>query len=376
MSDYRRVKAAANISMIARNLGLAVRGRSLQCPNSAAHTNGDRNPSARLYRRSWRCHACGAFGDVIDLAALAWGVDVHTAMLRLAPIVGVMIAGHVSGSSPPTPPTRPAPHLKPSRTPSADVALLLRSIDHLSCVMPSHKLKRWGQTRGISERALVAAECSDFTQWPDDLRGVLSDCDGSTLQAVGFIGSGKDAAWGPARELAGHRHDRSGVFLPLYDRRWSGITPRSWRWRSYGGTKNKASAPYGWSPDIVGLGRYGVRRHLVLCEGEVDFLSVLTTTHRHKADDELYPLGLCRYDHEPDFYWLDDAARRGLQKITLVMHGIHKRGGQSRRYALALINHARKASCDVSFSIKHVEESHDLNDMLQAGELSSFIGWS
>ena len=79
------------IKELAISLGINVRGgvgtAAAHCFNTAAHPNGDRNPSLVLQpdTNTFECKSCGVRGDGIKLIELVKGVDFKTAVLSLDP---------------------------------------------------------------------------------------------------------------------------------------------------------------------------------------------------------------------------------------------------------------------------------------------------
>ncbi len=148
------LKQLVPISEMAATLGLKHRGRSMQCPNGAAHKHGDRNPSASLSktRWSWHCNKCGVGGSVADLIMVARGCSLQEAYEALADYAGVPISpaelGALTHDVPvpytaialPPPPAPPQPATKEIHD------FLLESQRHLC---HSDEAARYLETRGI-----------------------------------------------------------------------------------------------------------------------------------------------------------------------------------------------------------------------------------
>ena len=58
---FAAVKSRVSIGEMIERFGLRHRGRSMQCPNYAEHTHGDRSMSAWISStgRTWHCYGCG-----------------------------------------------------------------------------------------------------------------------------------------------------------------------------------------------------------------------------------------------------------------------------------------------------------------------------
>lgn len=79
------IKARLDIVQLAKDQGMRVKGKLAQCFNAAAHRNGDRHYSLGFYADNTRfkCFACDAGGDAIDLYCLLNNVDLSTAIKEL-----------------------------------------------------------------------------------------------------------------------------------------------------------------------------------------------------------------------------------------------------------------------------------------------------
>lgn len=93
--SFERLKATVPLGEIISSLGLSRRGRSLQCPNGAAHQHGDTTRSAEISPKglTWHCHACGTGGSVIDLFAVAHGITLVEAGRALEASYGLGHSG-------------------------------------------------------------------------------------------------------------------------------------------------------------------------------------------------------------------------------------------------------------------------------------------
>lgn len=86
MISANELKQKIKISELANRLGLTVnRSNKVQCYNSQAHNNGDRNPSLSLYEanNTYKCFSCGKSGSVIDFYMGYKNVDFKEAVSDL-----------------------------------------------------------------------------------------------------------------------------------------------------------------------------------------------------------------------------------------------------------------------------------------------------
>lgn len=90
-TDLETLKDAINITDLARELGLAIRGRQARCYNGAGHKHGDKNFSMGLDTKTnrYKCFACGEQGSVIDLYKNIKGVSLSEAIDDLARRAGL-----------------------------------------------------------------------------------------------------------------------------------------------------------------------------------------------------------------------------------------------------------------------------------------------
>jgi len=94
--DLDRLKRSIQITDLARDLGLAIRGRQARCYNSSAHKHGDRNFSLGLNTKTnrYKCFACGEQGSIIDLYKQVRGVELSQAIKELAEMTGLTPISH------------------------------------------------------------------------------------------------------------------------------------------------------------------------------------------------------------------------------------------------------------------------------------------
>lgn len=164
--SFERLKATVPLGEIISSLGLSRRGRSLQCPNGAAHQHGDATRSAEISRKglTWHCHACGKGGSVIDLWAVAQGVSLAEAGRALEASYGL---GHSRDTlrSAPRPISPPAPALRPA---GSDVQAALEAF-HAALAWSDHA-RQYLEGRGIPRAVAVQAGLGFARKgvWPNE----------------------------------------------------------------------------------------------------------------------------------------------------------------------------------------------------------------
>jgi len=98
MNLFQQVKAVVPAIQAARDYGMEVsRSGMALCP-----FHDDHHPSMQLGDRYY-CHACGASGDVIDLTAHLFGINLYSAAKKLAQDYGIDPNGEAMEYTPPNP---------------------------------------------------------------------------------------------------------------------------------------------------------------------------------------------------------------------------------------------------------------------------------
>jgi len=90
--DLDTLKDSINITDLARDLGLQVRGKQARCFNTSQHKRGDKTPSLGLDTKTnrFKCFACGVSGSVIDLYKEVKGVSIGEAIQALTHKAGLV----------------------------------------------------------------------------------------------------------------------------------------------------------------------------------------------------------------------------------------------------------------------------------------------
>lgn len=115
MNLFETVKTAVNAREAAQLYGVAVN----RCGMALCPFHNDHHPSLLVADDHYHCFACGAHGDVIDLAANLFGLSLYDAARKLAADFHLAPRKHPSSRSPSTTALRRAPLPRASRASSS-----------------------------------------------------------------------------------------------------------------------------------------------------------------------------------------------------------------------------------------------------------------
>jgi len=151
--SFETLKINVSLHDMLDHLGLAHRGRSMQCPNRGAHQHGDQTMSAYASPswRTWHCHACGKGGSVIDLWAVAQGVSLAEAGRALEASYGLGNSRDTLRPEP-RPLAEPASALRPA---GSDVHAALKAFQH--ALERSDHARQYLEGRGIPRDVALKA---------------------------------------------------------------------------------------------------------------------------------------------------------------------------------------------------------------------------
>ena len=386
------VAARGGLQRLAEDLGLDVKGRTLRCPNAEAHAHGDKRPSASIGADSWRCHACGAGGDALELLRVARALTFPEALAELADLVGLEPDLSRAGKHART--MRPAPRLvEAPKAPAVPdgAAELLRAVWRLVAPMPlTSEAEAYLRGRAIEPWAVHETGARDW--WPvrHELRELLRGASSEVKRAAGFYGEpedGRPKPWWPVAALVTDDARGRGLFVPVF-LPGDSETPAGWRWRTVDrGARIKALSMPGATPLPYGLelptsarfhgARTGLLRPavghelVVVAEGEPDWwtlagalgpdagLVTLTaksagwpawaTPHLDRAE------AVVVVTHAPKPKAEGAAAPADTVVDSLFVALASRRGAESTRRALRVLRQ---------------DETADWNDLAQSGRLS------
>ena len=277
--DADTIKARADARRVAHALGVRVASRSgerwtVHCPNGGAHSNGDRNPSASVWRDGWRCHGCGEGGSVLDLVALCHGLDVRASFRSVLDLTADL-AG-IAAMAGPRPPLRVTAHpVAAQETVSApfDVEARNELVTAIWCaladVRPTDELSAWLRARGIRWATAADLGVRDPAPVLDAIRDVL---DAADLSAAGFTSA--KGLWWPLRAMLDGDRRHAGCLIPCVDPVLGSFAIR-WRYYQAPSRAKALALPASESP-LLGV-RYDEcesARVLFVAEGETDWLAV------------------------------------------------------------------------------------------------------
>lgn len=390
--DASELKARIDAREVARALGVRIaseRGHawSVHCPNAAGHSNGDRNPSASVYRDGWTCHGCGDGGDVFGLAATVYGLDVRRDFPRVLEIVA-----EIDGSAVIEPPPKRATTNGGRQALGFDaakraevIAAIWSEVEHAP---PSDALVSWLRSRGIREEIAHRYGVRD----PDTARaGVVAVLDhycgtDEKIKAAGLMG--KSGLWFPLRKFLDADHALRGCLFPAIDPgrslsfRWRYFRPPVWG--SPPKPKKAMAMPNGGGPVLV-FDDQAAHQVVFIAEGETDYLSVWDCIHELGADLDVGCIGLGAVSSpwRPEWAYLVNKAERVVVLADLGSTGKDGRPVAERVAAQIAKSIALDAGCSASELVGTTPEArvvclpfpdkNDAADHHKRGELAGII---
>lgn len=367
-------------------------GGSTRCFNSAGHKHDDRHPSMQVAESHFKCHACGEKGDAISLVQRIRGCSFREARAYLgdrsptalrATSRSVLFNGVGKQCAHAVPQINGGATGRGRGPDGDDDALQLREAiwDAVRCLELTPLAVHFLERRGISPVTAHKAGCRDF--WPvareviDIMRqfppGARIRC-GLSRPERGVL---RD--WFPLEMVAKGELQYAGLCIPSF---FEGErAPNDWRWRlieplqrfsslnrlksvaTYGGT-----APFGLAlpPGEPRREFGGDSGLLAICEGEVDYLSVLDALG-----------GSCRVIGLPNVaaHWPSEFNEhlRHVSRVVVMLHD----GAAAERLAQEIarslvevqgVERAKSAYLRACFA-----ERNDANDYHVRGELRPML---
>ena len=284
--DAEAVKAAVlargGLQWLAEGLGLEVKGRTLRCPNAEAHAHGDKHPSASIGPEAWKCHACGAGGDALELVRVVRWLTFPEALAELADLTGVLPNGNMGNRRAPRPSPRLVEVPKPPTVPDGAAGLLAAVWALVEPLLLTDEAMAYLKGRAIEPWTVRETGARDW--WPrrHELREVLNGATDEALTAAGFY-SAEAKPWWPVAALVDGDTRGRGLFVPIFLP--GNPAPMGWRWRTIDReARIKALSMPGARPAILGLGLPAQaewlrpaagQRIVVVAEGEPDWWTLL-----------------------------------------------------------------------------------------------------
>lgn len=436
--DRAAIVAALDCRELADALGWRIRSRlgerwRAHCPNDAAHSNGDRNPSLSIGRESYQCWACNLSGSALDLVAEREDLDINREYLEvltlareaagLAPVQ--KITGRRRSPRPVASPEDrerarsaclepPAPRLQLRELDEEAVNLLIALWGIVERAPLGAGALRWLESRGLDVDAAWNAGCRDWRSAREQLRELIEDAHPNALIGAGLAND--DEARGllwcmPLRAAFGQGWGAGeageGLALPVS----LGGVPLSWRWRlaapytidaATGRTLKTlamhrppslpelARLPLGvWCPDEGAA--FEARRAVIIVEGEPDYLSCLSRERELCEElgvEALDVIGVCGVSAFASRAIAGELAAM-LEDAARVVVAVHKGpmmgklgrsvGEQCARRvtrAVVLLEQAKGASLEDAHkralervSVRLADDDDDLNDLHRRGAL-------
>lgn len=367
MTELAEIKAGVNMLQLWLHMGGdEPQGGKVLCP-----WHGDSKPSCHLYDDGAKCFACGANGDVFDLAGQVLGLGKREAFEYVAEFAGVRLDG---SSQPqrcnPTPRPRPTPKPKPVITTPERASVMASIWRRLEREPLSQQSADWLEGRGIRPNVAYSLGCRDWFRARKQIFDEVTK-DTKALEAAGLMRKGR--LWTPLK------HRIPGLLIPCWLQ--GDAHPVEWRYRCLEPREDgpKLFAQFQGSRRPLGLrhpqhGRMFRWAHqsktLIVSEGEPDWLSWYDVMDQ--AGECLGGvLGLCaisgtqgvrRTPWQPE--WIGAIER--AERVIVALHNT-KRGEEVAKAITKEVIKARGDSCQV-LRVR-LPEGDDANDLHQRGEL-------
>ena len=377
---------------IAAELGIRFRRRSgawwqAHCIDPSAHAHGDRNASMGVGSDGYRCHGCGASGDVFTLYQAMHGVDFPTAVGELAERRGIAPDAPRRRARGPVPPPVIVP--PPYTRPAAGVPLLTAIWSILSDAPFTDRSREYLCRRGIRPEAAWALGCRDWWARRHEIDALLAMSLPGEIAAAGLARESDGTLWWPLRRMIDGDATSAGVCAPVW---WpQDPAPLAWRWRLAtplelrGGRRLKCMAQPGRGPaPLLGLRVPPARGHLVsaalgrlpkarvvlICEGEPDWWALTDAVSTLAPPREVAVVASCLMSKPWDSSWT--AHLLTAERVIIVTHDAH---GPSIRDAVATgmvtalgVDEARRR-----FRCSLLPEGNDAADRHHRGDLVALL---
>jgi hypothetical protein len=310
----------------------------------------DRDPSMSLHTDGFKCHSCGASGDVFDMWALTYGrstdgEDFKQTAAELADDCGFNLETYtrdgetvdVERPPPPVPRESKADGGSTWTASTSDPPDVRRDVfaDVWSVVRPltlTPEAETWLESRSIPPHVAYAYGCRDWRPAMGDLFDVFRDYTRSELHRAGMVNDDGEPWW-PLRAYQQGNDDEHGLAVPVWHPDYP-EAPVAVRWRTYSpdayrkayqqpsGPGRFQQPPLGlcepapatqimlgaswlnasidvetareWMEDETPrpVGAYPGTYAVVLCEGETDWLSVASAALELEAEIRIVPVGI------------------------------------------------------------------------------------
>lgn len=325
----------------------------------------DSDPSASIGPRGWRCHGCGASGDILDLYRVTTGDGFPRAVEALAGMAGLEGADERNASRRMS--TRPRPERAHNEEPDVEPVAAHRAREVLRTLWKRLQLSNvaaeYLEGRGISSALARREGLRSAT--PTDWHSFRAAFDSDELAAAGLYNPDGDALhpfwWWAGECLVLPFYDADAEIVSLRFRRiFDDASPKVLGLRSTPTGLHRLQLPFG-APEHVQLAQHG-DVPLYVVEGELDALSLWCIGRRAVAAPGAnnWPDNWCKsWTDVPAVVVLADGDEAGTRLARGVAHSAVRTQGvewmANRLHTMAFPNGA------------------DANDLLVSGELACEI---
>jgi hypothetical protein len=392
----------------------------------------DRDPSMSLHTDGYKCHGCGASGDIFDMWALTYGrstegEDFKQTAAELADYHGFNLetytrsgdTGDVERPQPPTPVPQESEAdggdmLTANTTDPPDVRRDVFT-DVWSVVQPltlTPEAETWLESRSIPPHVAYGYGCRDWRPAMGDLFDVLRNYTLDELHRAGMV-NGDGEPWWPLRAYQQGNEAERGLAIPVWHPdcpeapiavRWRTYSPDAYRkaYQQPSGPGRFQQPPLGlcepapetqvmlgaswlnahvdvetarnWMDDDVfrPVGAYPSPYAVVLCEGETDWLSVGAAALELDTDTRIVPVALTAMAAEWRDSWTD-ALENATRIVVAFDRGTGSEpAGEQRTGEIirALARRHGKHTVQERMTVELRTEDEDLNDLRAAGALT------
>lgn len=376
----RKIRDSLDCRTVAAELGIRKgKGGAWHCFSGSTHSNGDANPSLSIQEKGFHCNAtsCAIKGDVFDLVMKVRGVGLPDARRWLCDRFNLSGTESVSAQTSITPPlaATPKPH-QGIRHPSPAAQKLMADLWAIvKPIRPTPALQTYLEGRGIMDHGLaIELGVRDFFPAAHDIKSLIRGTPDDTLKEAGLM-SDRGDLWEPLWEIANGNQAFAGACFPVHHPAHPEF-PMEWRWRWYGKPPrdglSKAHALHGSNRlHTLGLNLPHKARRVLVCEGEMDYLTLLQALPLTGAP-AYDVVALCVAAAR----WPDEFTKRIADSslVAFVGHLPKLTNGRGKsdeiRESLERVWGVEKTSRQ--FISAPVPEDDDLNDRFRKG---TFTGW-
>lgn len=190
--DFKVINREIDILILARELGLEVKGKTARCINSQAHKNNDKTFSMSFNPRTnkLKCFACNKAWSVLDLYMAVKALDINEAGRKLAGMIG--LAGTTGPARPHQSPVEAPkrPQVKPELIglPGVDDFKIYADLSDFCGGVDSEALAYLtGETRGLTREIIERFKLFSIKDGPEANKYLKGKYTRAELERAGLI---------------------------------------------------------------------------------------------------------------------------------------------------------------------------------------------